>query len=117
MEPTSWSDRPAEDALATIKAGPASYVGAARNHALVMEEGRGALFAMPTPEGAVQTFYLPQKEARAFFRDKGGGWLRWYKRKARPEIRFYDPKTEAVVLTRHEDGPRVTVISLQTSES
>jgi hypothetical protein len=107
-----WGGRPSEEALEQIKERPESYVRAAQKHTLMMDEGRGALFAYPTEEGVIQTFFLPSKEVRAFLRDEGKAWLSWYKDEVRWEIRGYDPQTEAVVLTNHEDGPRCNVVSV-----
>ena len=117
MKPTNWTDRPTDEALRAIKNSPMSYVGAAARHALHRGDGRGALFATWTPEGGILTFYLSQGDARNFFREQGGGWLKWFKNRVRPKLRTYDPHQEAVVLTRHEDGPRVTVISVETEEA
>jgi hypothetical protein len=75
------------------------------------DEGPGALFAYPEADGSVRSFFLPMKRVRQLMRDEGSSWLSWYKREVRPELRTYDPCTEAVILTRHEDGPRVTVVS------
>lgn len=97
-------------ALEDIKRDPGTYVDAARMHTLGMGEGPGALFASITEDGAVFTFFLPMKAVRAQMRDKGAAWLRWYKREVRPVLRSYDPECEAVVLTRHQDGPKVTVL-------
>jgi len=117
MEPTNWTDRPTDGALYEIKRHPTYYAGLAQHHALGRGEGRGALFATWSPNGGILTFYLSAGDSRSFLREEGGAWLQWFKQKVRPVLRTYDPEREAVVLTRHEDGPRVTVIEVQTEKA
>ena len=117
MKPTNWTDRPTDGALHQIKENPTYYAGVAQHHALDRGDGRGALFATWTPEGGILTFYLSTGDARNFFKESGGDWLRWFKREVRPELRSYDPAREAVVLTRHQDGPKVTRIEVQTAKA
>lgn len=116
MKPTNWTDRPTDAALEIIRERPTYYAGVAQHHAFDRGDGRGALFATFTPEGGVLTFYLSEGDCRNFFKANGGDWLRWYKREVRPTLRSYDPHREAVVLTRHVDGPKVTVISVTPEE-
>lgn len=117
MKPTDWTGRPTDGALHQIEDNPTYYAGVAAHHALDRGDGRGALFATFTPEGGVLTFYLSTGDTRNFFRDEGGAWLRWFKQEVRPALRSYDPHREAVVLTRHQDGPRVTVVQAQAAEA
>jgi hypothetical protein len=105
-----------DDVLDEIQSDVAHYVGVARWHAVTEAEGRGALFASVAPEDegppgeGVFTFYLPRGAARDFLSAQGGAWLRWFKGEVRPALLDYNPETEAVVLTVHEDGPRCTII-------
>lgn len=94
--------------LDVIERHPESYIQAAWAHFKV--EGRGVLFAMTGPQRGVRTVYMVAGEARRYFREKGYGWLNWFKGEVRPEIRSYDPSEEVVVLTC-PDGPCVRVVS------
>lgn len=84
-----------------------SYVQSGWDHFKV--EGRGALFAMPWPDGGIETVFMPYGEIRLYFRQKGRGWLRWFKEEVRPKVRSYDPKVEVVVLTC-PDGPYSRIV-------
>ena len=97
--------------LDAIERASGSYVQTGWMHYQV--DDRGVLFAMPGPDRGIETLYMQAGEARRYFREKGGDWLRWFKMEVRPHVRRYDPRREVVVLTC-PDGPSVRVVSDQS---